>query len=102
MGYAAPVGALSRKDRIRAGRTSLEREGTSGFLLVTALPGIVTLQHRGTDGIWQTRDKRRASRRGRTRIELPREAASPPTSFRVVFSPKNANLASWISETIDR
>lgn len=101
VGVAAPVGAVSRKDRERAGKTSLRREGTTGLLLLTALPGSVILQRRGTDGTWETLDKRPASRRGRTRIELPREAASSPPDFRVVFSPKNANITSWISENID-
>jgi len=27
--------------------------------------------------------------------------SSPPATFRAVFSPKNANIASWISDTID-
>jgi len=101
VGVAAPVGAVSRKDRERAGKTSLRREGTTGLLLLTALPGSVILQRRGSDGTWETLEKKRASRRGRTRIELPREAASSPPNFRVVFAPKNANITSWISENID-
>jgi hypothetical protein len=101
VGVAAPVGAVSRKDRERAGKTSLRREGTTGLLLLTALPGSVILQRRGSDGTWETLEKKRASRRGRTRIELPREAASSLPSFRVVFAPKNANITSWISENID-
>jgi hypothetical protein len=61
----------------------------------------VTLQRRGIDGTWETLGKRRTSHRGRTRIELPREAASTPPDFRVVFSRKNPNIASWIWENID-
>ena|SRR5450830_1184803 len=89
------------QDRQRAGKTSLQREGTTDLLLITALPGSVILQRRGTDGTWETLDKRPASRGGRTRIELPQEAASSPPNFRVMFAPKNANITSWISENID-
>ena len=104
MGVAAPIGAVSRKDRERAGKTSLRREGTSGLLLRTALPGSVLVQRRDADGTWETLERRPASRLGRTRIQLPQGTASappPPSAFRVVFSPKNANIASWISGTID-
>jgi len=69
-------------------------------LLLTALPGSVSLQRRSVDGTWETLDRRRVSRLGRTRIELPQEPASPPPTFRVVFSPKNSNIASWISGDI--
>lgn len=101
MGVAAPVGAVSRKDRERAGKTSLRREGTSSLFLRTALPGSVILQRRGVDGTWETLDKQPATRLGSTRIELPQEAASSPPTFRVVFSPKNTNITSWISENVD-
>ena len=99
MGVAAPVGAVSRKDRKRAERTALYREGRSGIRLDTALPGSVALQ-RWADGTWETLATRRASRLGRTRLELPDDATSSSV-FRLKFSPKNANLPSWTSETID-
>ena len=100
MGVAAPIGAVSRKDRERAGKTFLRREGTSTLLLLTALPGSVSLQRRGVDGSWETLDRRPASRLGRTRIELPQEATPSPQTFRVVFTPKNSNITSWISGDI--
>ncbi|MCL3860883.1 hypothetical protein [Actinotalea sp. K2] len=100
IGVAAPIGAVSRKDRERARRTSLLREGTADLLLLTALPGSVSLQRRGADGTWETLDRRPASRRGRTRIELPEQGTSPPQVLRVVFSPKNPNITSWISGDI--
>ena len=100
MGVAAPVGAVSRKDRERAGKTALYREGASSVLLDTELPGSVALQRRGADGTWETLETRRSSRLGRTRIELPDDAASSSV-FRVKFSPKNAHLPSWTSENID-
>ena len=100
MGVAAPLGAVSRKDRERAGKTSLQREGSS-LVLLTALPGSVILQRREADGTWETLDKRPASRLGRTPIGLPQEAATSPQTFRVVFSPKNANITSWISENVE-
>lgn len=101
MGVAAPIGAVSRKDRERAGRTSLRRDGTSLLTLLTSLPGTVSLQRRDADGSWETLDRRPASRLGRTPIELPPEAASPPRTVRVVFSPRNSNIAAWVSEEID-
>ena len=100
VGVAAPIGAVSRKDLQRAGKTSLRQEGASRFLLLTALPGDVRVQRQSVGGAWQTLDTRRASRLGRTYIDLPREAAPPPQTFRVVFSPKNSNISSWISENI--
>lgn len=100
MGVAAPIGAVSRKDRERAAQTSLRQDGASGFLLLTALPGSVSLQRRDVDGTWETLDRRPASRLGRTRVELPQEAALSPQTYRVVFSPKNANITAWISEDI--
>ena len=99
-GVAAPIGAVRRKDRERAGRTSLRREGSSGLLLLTALPGSVSVDRRRADGSWETLTRRRVSRLGRTRIDLPQGAGSPPQTFRVVFSPKNSNITSWISEDV--
>lgn len=101
MAVAAPVGAVGRRDRERAGRTSLQREGPASLLLRTALPGSAILQRRGVDGTWETLDTRSASRLRRTRIELPQGAASSPTTFRVVFSPRNTNITSWVSDNID-
>ncbi|WP_250445529.1 hypothetical protein [Actinotalea sp. C106] len=101
MGVAAPVGAVSRKDRQRAARTSLSRDGASTVLLRTALAGVVSLQRRDGDGTWQTLDRRRASRLRRTRIALPQKETGTPQTFRVVFSPKNPNIASWISADVD-
>lgn len=100
MGVAAPIGAVSRKDRERAAQTALRREGASDLLLVTALPGTVSLQRRDVDGTWETLDRRPASRLGRTRVELPQEAVPTPRTYRVVFSPKNSNITSWISEDV--
>lgn len=100
MGVAAPIGAVSRKDRERAAQTSLRQEGASDLLLVTALPGTVSLQRRDVDGTWETLDRRPASRLGRTRVELPQAAAPTPQTYRVVFSPKNSNISAWISEDI--
>lgn len=59
------------------------------------------LQRREADGTWETLDTRRASRLGRTRIEFGGEATSPTPTFRVVFSPRNTNITSWISESLD-
>jgi hypothetical protein len=101
MGAAAPIGAVSRRTRLRAGRTSLQREGTS-VLLRTALPGSSVLQRQADDGTWETLERRSTSRRGRTRIELPQEAGSSASTFRVVFSPRNANVPSWVSEPLHR
>jgi hypothetical protein len=96
-GVAAPIGAVSRRSRRLAGRTSLRLEGSS-CLLLTALPGTVSLQRRRVDGSWETLRSRRASRLGRTRLELPPAAGASPQPLRVVFSPRNPNLTSWISE----
>lgn len=100
MGVAAPIGAVSRKDRERAGRTSLRRDGTSRLTLLTSLPGTVSLQRRDVDGSWETLDRRPASRLGRTRVELPGAATAARQTYRVVFSPKNSNITAWISEEI--
>lgn len=100
MVVAAPVGAVGRKDRERARKTTLYREGPSTFLLVTELPGSVMLQRREVDGTWETIDARTASSLGRTHIGLPDDAASPPPTYRVVFSPKNPNLNPWVSDDV--
>ena len=100
MATAAPVGAVRRRDRERAGKTALHREGPSTLVLDTALPGSVALQ-RWTDGTWETLETWPSSRPGRTRIDLPDDAAPSPMTFRVVFSPKNANIPAWTSEDID-
>ena len=102
MGVAAPIGAVSRKDRLRAGKTSLRQEGTSSLVLLTALPGTVSLQRRGLDGTWETLHKRPTSRLGRTRIELPQDASPSPQTFRVVFSPKNSHITAWLSGEVRR
>ncbi|EYR62582.1 hypothetical protein N866_07355 [Actinotalea ferrariae CF5-4] len=96
-GVAAPVGAVSRKDRERANRTALRREG-QGLLLRTALPGTVLLQRQDADG-WETVTRRAASRLGRTRLALPDDAAA--ATYRVMFSPKNGNIPSWVSPVVD-
>lgn len=101
MGVTAPVGAVSRKDLERAGRTSLRREGRFDLVLSTALPGSASLQRRGVDGTWETISVRSTSRFRRARIDLPQQRASAPRTFRVVFSPKNPNITSWISEDVD-
>ncbi|MCL3861135.1 hypothetical protein [Actinotalea sp. K2] len=98
-GVAAPIGAVSRKDRERAATTSLQQQGPTMLLLLTALPGGASLQRRDPDGNWETLDTRPVSRRGRTSIELPAET-SPTDTFRVVFSPKNPNITAWISQDV--
>jgi hypothetical protein len=96
-GTAAPVGAVSRKDRQRATRTALRREGPD-LLLVTALPGTALLQ-RQEGGRWETVTTKRASRLRRTRLALPQD--EPAASYRVMFSPKNGNIPSWVSPVVD-
>lgn len=98
MGVAAPIGAVSTKDRERAARTSLEREGV-GVVLRTALPGHVMVQRRGDDGTWETIEKMAASHAGRTPVELP--GAAGATTFRVVFVPKNTDINAWVSEDLE-
>lgn len=99
MGVAAPIGAVSRRTRLRAGRTSLQQEGNSAVLR-TALPGSAILQRQADGGTWETLERRSTSRRGRTRIELPQEAGPSASTFRMVFSPRNANVPSWVSEAL--
>jgi hypothetical protein len=96
---SAPVGAVSRKDRERAARTALEPDGP-GVALLSQTPGSVLLQRRTEDGGWETLSTEPASRQGRTPITLPQDSSS--RTFRVVFSPKNPNLTSWVSEPFDR
>lgn len=100
VGVAAPVGAVSRKDRERSRATSLRQEGAE-LLLRTSLPGAVSLQRRSADGTWETLDRRPASRLGLTRIALPTDQTSPAPTFRVVFAPRNPNLPSWISPEVN-
>ena len=40
------------------------------------------------------------ARLGRPRLELPQEAGSPSSTFRVVFSPRNTNITAWVSGDI--
>lgn len=97
---SAPVGAVSRKTRERARRTALSQEGPTSLVLHTELRGTVHVQVRGDDGDWRTVSERRTALRGRTRLELPASAAGSPQAFRVVFSPRNANVSSWVSGDI--
>lgn len=96
-GVAAPVGAVKARDRERAARTALHREGPSRVALHTELPGSVSLQRRVSGATWETVEKRRTWRRGRTGFDLP-DASSP---YRVVFTPRNGNIPTWVSEPID-
>lgn len=59
------------------------------------------LQRRVEDGGWETIHARSAARLGRTKIDLPDDAASSQATFRVVFLPKNANIPAWTSELVD-
>lgn len=101
VGVSAPVGAVSRKTRERARRTALSQEGPTTFVLHTELRGTVHVQVREDDGAWQTVSERRTAFLGRTRLELPAPTMDSPQTFRVVFSPKNANVSSWVSEDIN-
>jgi hypothetical protein len=98
-GVAAPIGAVKAKDRLRAGRTALHREGPSRVALVTELPGTVSLQRRTTDGTWETLRRSRRWRRGRTVLDLS-EAADGDV-VRVVFAPRNGHIAAWVSGPIE-
>lgn len=97
VGVHAPIGAVSRKDRTRAARTALRREGPE-LVLTTALPGTVKLQRRAGSE-WETLATEPASRTGENRLTLPPDAA-PGTTYRVVFTPKNEDITSWISAEI--
>lgn len=98
---AAPVGAVRRRDRERATRTRLDRHGPAGVLLHTELPGTVVLQRRESDGSWETVARQRAAGDGRTSIDLPTAADANPRRYRVVFAPKNTDIASWVSEPLE-
>lgn len=98
VGVAAPIGAVSRKDRGRASRTSARREGAT-VVVHTELPGTVVLQRRDVGGAWDALDKHPAARVGDTRIDLPQDAAS--STFRVVFTPRNTDINAWVSESFD-
>lgn len=97
---SAPVGAVSRKDRERAARTTLEPDGPSGVALLSQTPGSALLQRRTAASEWETLSTEPASRQGRTPIALPQDTST--RTYRVVFSPKNPNLTSWVSEPFDR
>lgn len=98
VGVHAPIGAVSRKDRNRAGRTALRREGED-LVLETALPGTVSLQRRAPGGTWDTVEAIPSAHTGQTRLELPRGVDGPAT-YRVVFTPKNEDINTWISPDV--
>lgn len=98
-GVAAPIGAVKAKDRLRAGRTALHRDGAGHVTLTTELPGSVSLQRRAADGSWETVQRRATWRRARTGFDLPGDAS--PETHRVVFTPRNGNIPAWVSEPID-
>ncbi|GEN79828.1 hypothetical protein [Actinotalea fermentans] len=95
MGIAAPIGAVSRKDRLRAARTALRRDG-SDVVLRVALPGTASLQRRGTDGVWETVATRRVGR-----LRTARFAPAPGATARVVFAPRNTDISAWVSEPLE-
>lgn len=97
-GVAAPVGAVKAKDRERAARTALHREDPSRVALHTELPGSVSLQRRVSGATWETVERRRTWRRGRTGFDLP---DAPSQTYRLVFTPRNGNIPTWVSEPID-
>ncbi len=91
VGVAAPVGAVSAKDRARAARTALTRDGDA-VVLHTELPGTASLQRLDDDGTWATLDKRPTSRVADTRFALAAGA-----TYRVAFSPKDSDITAWVS-----
>lgn len=91
VGVAAPIGAVSAKDRERAARTALTRDGDA-VVLHTELPGAASLQRLDADGSWDTLDKRPTSKVADTRYELAAGA-----TYRVVFAPKDSDIPAWIS-----
>ena len=99
MALAAPVGAVSRRDRTRAARTALIREDETRLVLVTDLPGTVSLQRREALDGWVTVARMPASRGGRTTVPLSADEGTT-WAYRVVFAPRNANITSWVSEEI--
>lgn len=101
VGVHAPVGAVRRKDREAAARTRLDREGPGTVVLHTELPGAVVLQRREPDGGWEPIGRRQAAKDGRTAIDLPTTPGAPPARYRVVFAPKNSDIASWVSEPLE-
>ena len=98
VGVHAPIGAVSRKDRTRAGRTALRREGED-LLLETALRGTASLQRREPGGTWDAVETVPAASGGQTRFVLPRGVDGPAT-YRVVFTPKNEDINTWISPDV--
>ena len=92
VGIHAPIGAVSAKDRERAARTALTRDGDA-VVLHTELTGAASLQRLDADGTWDTLEKRPTSKVADTRFELPDAAAT----YRVVFSPKNSDIPAWVS-----
>nr|WP_297428916.1 hypothetical protein [uncultured Actinotalea sp.] len=90
---------MSRRNRERAARTALEIEAPSRAVLLSELPGTVALQRRAADGDWETLSTEQTDRTGRTPIELPSQGS--PRAFRVVFSPRNPNITSWVSQIVD-
>lgn len=101
MGVHAPIGAVRRKDREAAARTRLDREGPTQVVLHTELPGTVVLQRREADGSWEPVGRQQAAQGGRTPIDLPTVAGADPARYRVVFAPKNSDIASWVSEPFE-
>lgn len=102
VGVHAPIGAVRRKDREAAARTRLDREGPTTVALHTEVPGAVVLQRREPDGGWEPVGRKHASKDGRTPIDLPPTlAGADPARYRVVFAPKNTDIASWVSEPFE-
>lgn len=97
IGVHAPIGAVSRKERARAAKTALHRDGAA-VVLETALPGMASLQRWAPGGAWESVERRPASRDGHTTFDLPPSDA--PATYRVVFAPKNEDITSWVSEDI--
>lgn len=102
VGVHAPVGAVRRKDRQAAARTRLDREGPDEVVLHTELPGAVVLQRREPDGSWEPVGRRQAAKDGRTPVDLPpTPPGAGPARYRVVFAPRNSDIASWVSEPFE-
>lgn len=96
-GVHAATGAVSRKDRERADRTALARNGST-LVLRVELPGTATLQRRADDGTWDVVDSKPATKKEPTTFDLPPEPAGP--TYRVVFAPTNEDLNTWISAEV--
>lgn len=101
VGVHAPVGAVRRKDRQAAARTRLDRVAPDEVVLVTELPGAVVLQRREPDGTWESVGRRQVAKGGRTPVDLPTIPGAGPAWYRVVFAPKNSDIASWLSEPFE-